>query len=130
VLVARKAVCLAVVLSTAAGVGACSSGPESTNWALVKAPDGAVLTLAVALGSSSCHRFVGFDVTESSDEVRVVAKFDRDSGGKACTSDLSTTSEEVRLAEPLGERRLTGCDSGIPQAPKPWGQRDDCRVVS
>ncbi|MEJ6511046.1 MAG: hypothetical protein QNL59_03720 [Actinomycetota bacterium] len=30
----------------------------------VLAPDGAVLTVAVALGSSSYHRFVGFGVTE------------------------------------------------------------------
>lgn len=129
-LACRRTASMAVVLGTAVVVGACSSGPESTNWALLAPPDGAVLTVAVALGSTSCNRFVGFDVTESNDEVRVVAKLDRDSGGKACTSDLSMTSQELRLAAPLGERELTGCNAGIPQAPNPWGPRDDCRVVS
>lgn len=127
--VARRALPLVALVALALAASACSSGPEATNWVLDRPPEGRVLDVAVAIGSSTCHRFVGFDVEETGAEVHVIAYFDRDSRGATCTEDLSTIRQRVRLSRPLGDRDLTGCTSGIPQAPDPWGPIDDCRTV-
>ena len=111
----------------------CSSDPETTkrvlttNWVLRSAPQGDVLDVTVAVGSSTCNSFEGFDVDESDTDVRVVARWGSRGGG--CTDDLRTTDEQVRLARPLGDRELTGCNHGVQQAPRPWGTTAPCRDV-
>jgi hypothetical protein len=98
----------AALLAVLAATAGCSDGDRPTDWTLRAPPDGNVLELRVAVGSSSCNEFAGVDVREREDEVRIIARLDR-TGGPDCTSDDSVHDVDVELAEPVGDRELTGC---------------------
>jgi hypothetical protein len=103
---ARCALAPAVVVVV---VGGCSwQRDRATDWTLRSRPEGNVLELRVAVGSSSCNEFSGVEVREREDEVRITARLDT-SGGPDCTSDDTVHDVDVELDEPLGDRDLTGC---------------------
>jgi hypothetical protein len=84
---------------------------EPHDWVLTEV-DGATLTMWVAVGSGTCDRFDRVDVTESGEEVSVVAVVVSGDGtlsSGVCTADMVISLVEVTLAQPLGDREITGC---------------------
>lgn len=84
---------------------------ESHDWVLTEV-DGATLTLLVAVGSGTCDRFDRVDVTETGEEVSVVAVVVSGGGPsspRVCTMDMQFSLVEVTLEQPLGTREITGC---------------------
>jgi hypothetical protein len=83
---------------------------HGTDWALNEAPDGATLSLAVAVGGS-CDKFDRIATSEDEHTVTVHAYVKSQSEtGAACTLELSVQSETVQLDAPLGDRTLQGCN--------------------
>ena len=81
------------------------------DWVLTQV-DGATLTLLVAVGSGTCDRFDRVDVTETGEEVSVVAVVVSGGGPsspRVCTMDMQFSLVEVTLDQPLGIREATGC---------------------
>ena len=97
---------LVVSLSTACGGG--GSG-RPVEWALTAEPDGSTVRVRAEFGGSSCTTFDEWKVEETSTEVEVTAVVTF-SGAADCTADLVSEPYTVRLAVPLGNRRLVGCD--------------------
>lgn len=83
---------------------------EPHDWVLTEV-DGATLTLLVAIGSGTCDRFDRVDVTETEEEVSVIAIVDSAAGPSSpmCTADMIISLVEVTLQQPLGSREVTGC---------------------
>lgn len=84
----------------------------SEEWELTgSSPDGRLLTLATSGGG--CSTFQGWITGEDADQVHVEARWEH-SGDEACPAILRGDHITLRLAQPLGDRHLTGCE------------RDDC----
>jgi len=84
---------------------------KSHDWVLTEV-DGATLTMWVAVGSGTCDRFDRVDVTETGEEVSVVAVVVSGDGTLSrgvCTADMVISLVEVTLAQSLGGREITGC---------------------
>ncbi len=80
-------------------------------WRLASEPQGSELEVRAEFGSSGlCRTFKKWAVDESSSEVWVQAIVTQ-SSTEECTDDLVMERRTIRLEEPLGTRRLTGCDS-------------------
>ncbi|HET7721549.1 MAG TPA: hypothetical protein VFK43_16390 [Acidimicrobiales bacterium] len=109
-------------------LGGCSGDDRPTDWTLRSPPDGNVLELRVAVGSSSCNEFAGLDVREREDEVRIIARLDR-TGGPDCTADDSVHDVDVELGEPLDDRELTGCHPRNSVNPRFESAGRDCTAV-
>lgn len=92
-------------------VGGCGgdSHDEQVRWRLTGQPNGTAVELPAEFGGSSCSEFERWTVEESGStvEVRAFAKF---SDAPDCTADQVFEPHTVRLADPLGDRRLAGCD--------------------
>lgn len=90
----------------------CSASVQAHDWGLTEV-EGTRLTLIIVVGSSSCDRFREVTVAESDTTVEITAlvtesrKF-----GMGCTADLTMSTADVELSEPLGERVLVGCQLG------------------
>lgn len=107
---------LTLVLLAGLIVVSCSSWVEGAHdWALTSV-DGNVLSVVVAVGSSSCDRFEGVEVSEDQSEVSISALVsEKQSGGlftTGCNSDMGFENIEIELNHPLGDRALTGCVPG------------------
>lgn len=104
------------------------------SWRLIGLADGG-RTLRVQVGFGGCTSFEGFEVAESVEAVQLLAVMEttilppfeeQEEPFVACTDELRLPIEEVRLAEPLGERRLLGecrgdrptCDTFGPRPPE------------
>lgn len=96
-----------LLMSAACGGGGPSDRP--VEWALTAEPDGKTIAVRAEFGGSSCTDFDEWQVEESSTEVEVTAVVSF-SGAADCTADLVFEPFVVRLAAPLGNRRLVGCD--------------------
>jgi hypothetical protein len=83
---------------------------EPHDWVLTEV-DGATLTLWVAVGSGTCDRFDRVDVTETEEEISIVAVVDSATGPSkmVCTASMITLPVEVTLDQPLDSREVTGC---------------------
>lgn len=90
---------------------ACGGGGSDrpVKWALTAEPDGSTVRVRAEFGGSSCTDFNEWQVEETSTEVEVTAVVTF-SGAGDCTADGVTESYTVGLADPLGNRRLVGCD--------------------
>jgi hypothetical protein len=88
---------------------------EEVVWHLTSEPQRSMLEVSAVFGGSSCTDFEGWRVDESSTvvEVRAIVTF---SGDEVCTADLDSEPHTIRLDEPLGNRRLAGCDPDDPAA--------------
>lgn len=103
-----------VVLALLAG--ACDDDPPPVprpaerlaDWWLADAPRADQVDLEVFAGEDGCDAYRGVDVTEFEDEIRITARVDA-IGGADCQGEPRTVIVEVPLAEPVGERVLTGC---------------------
>lgn len=109
----------------------CATAAEtgSSQWDLVREHD-AELTIRVYVGSSSCNSLGPIDVSESREQVGIVATvFARHpSSGEDCTQDLRLEEVQVKLGSPLGDRHLVGCrpaQSIVPAQSEPL--IEDCR---
>ncbi len=104
---ARLLLPVAILLATACGAG--GEHDEQVVWALVEEPVGTTYELGAAFGGSSCTEFREWEVEEGSTEVevRAIVTF---SGEADCTADLVYEPYTLRLATPLGQRELLGCD--------------------
>jgi len=98
---------LTILLMAAACGGGGPSRP--VEWALTAEPDGSTVRVRAEFGGSSCTDFDEWQVEETSTEVEVTAVVTF-SGAADCTADLVSEPYTVRLAVPLGNRRLVGCD--------------------
>lgn len=109
---------------------AACGGTANHDWAL-ESLDGAELEVVVAVGSSSCNTFERLDVFEGPRSVRInaIVNIPRGLSGD-CTTDLVTQRVSVTLAEPLGDRTLTGCHIGSTFDSGLWGEpRQTCADV-
>jgi hypothetical protein len=98
---------------------------DSSVWWLQEV-DGRRITVVAEAGGSDCTRFSHLEVTESATAVEVLAIWDlsqRGATGGSCFADRVGATAEAVLAEPLGSRRLTGCQLGA----WPIDERTDCR---
>ena len=78
------------------------------DWWLADPPDAEQVDLVVFAGASGCDAYRGIEVIEFEDEIRITARVDA-IGGADCEGEPHTQTVEVPLAEPVGERLLTGC---------------------
>lgn len=87
-----------------------NDGPveRRVRWELTAVPDGALLKLRAVFGGSSCTEFDEWKVDESDTQVDVGASALFES--EDCTADEVFEPHSVVLNEPLGDRRLVGCD--------------------
>jgi len=110
-------VVLAVLLS--------ASGPSRTEWVLTQDPDGDTLHLDVVIGNG-CKSLNRIDVAEI--ERRVMISAYVDTHGANCVDILNIEQHEVRLAAPVGDRELMGCDPPVRYSERGPGLVD-CRSV-
>lgn len=115
----RSVAAAALLGAVLAGCGG-SPHDEAIEWRLAGEPQGSTVEVTAYFGGSSCTDFKEWTVDESSTEVevRAIVTF---SGAGDCTADMVGETKTVRLAEPLGSRRLAGCDPDDKQA--------DCATV-
>ena len=86
-----------------------TAGERSASWLLREEPSSTRSELQVlVLVGDSCNEYRRIEVDESDTEVRLDAIV-HNSGAADCASVLRTREVTVELAEPLGERNLTGC---------------------
>ena len=83
------------------------------------------LRIAGYIGSSSCDAFDSFKVVETDDQVEITVLVSSKQPGP-CTMDMRIESIDVVLAEPLGERELTGC---LPFEARPGEPNLGCRTI-
>lgn len=131
---------LAIAFVVLLVVSSCSLSAKSTDvahdWALTSV-NGNTLEVVVAVGSGSCDRFKGIEVSETSTEVNITAVVAEKQAGSGlfaapCTSDLGFENIEVVLEQPLGERTLTGCGPGDAGLEKYFADRrtsDSCAEI-
>ena len=97
--------------------------------------DGATLTIALPIGSSSCNRFDHIDIEERGDAVSISAVVEQRSDRPfetVCTGDLRVEAVTVTLEEPLGVRELLGCAPGPEPVQNFFGdvrRGDDCAEI-
>jgi hypothetical protein len=103
---ATKLLLAAAAVTLLPGCGA--SRTTAAPWNLRGPAAGDVLRLRIGIGSSSCDELHQVALRETDDEVRVTATVRR-TDSKDCTGDYATVDRDVRLARPLGTRRLRGC---------------------
>ncbi len=119
---------VALVGPTGCDGGGADRREATASWELSAAvdPSATVLPIIVFVGSSTCERFEGVEVAETSDAVTATAIISSPTGDQGCTSDMRTERVEVTLQEPLGARELLGCGQapGYPDEPR------DCLVPS
>lgn len=82
-------------------------------WRLSAPPDGTTLEIRVAVGNG-CNSIDSVKVDEFSDFVRVTAysRFNDPGPNGGCDDLLKIDPYTVHIKEPLGNRRLEGCDPG------------------
>jgi outer membrane protein assembly factor BamB len=93
----------------------------ANSWQLIgMTPDGQHLRISTFFGgvASGCSRFEGFEVDEADAEVSVTAVLWQ-ATNRDCTDDGAEESIDIELAEPLGDRALTGCGGPDCLAPDP-----------
>jgi hypothetical protein len=83
---------------------------EPAEWRLSEPPSGTTLKIQVAVGNG-CNSIDSVKVDEFDDFVRVTAysRYDEPPNG-GCDDLLKIDPYEVHLQEPVGDRRLEGCD--------------------
>ncbi len=106
----------AVVLT--AGCGGPSD--EAVEWTVIEKPDATTYQLRARFGGSSCTDFKEWQVEQTDEHVKVSAIVTF-SGEADCTADEVFEPYTLRLSEPLGNRKLVGCD--------PPTADDDCSDV-
>lgn len=101
-----------------AGCGNSTVDSEAV-WRLTSAPQ--ENTLEVRAEYSGCADFKEWKVEESNSEVevRAVVKYPKE---VSCDADQVFERHSILLADPLGTRRLTGCD--------PYDPATDCHEVA
>ena len=113
----RGVVATRAVVVLALLVAACDDEPPApaprpaerlADWWLDQPPRATQVDLVVFAGEADCDAYRGVDVTEFEDEIRVTARVDA-IGGADCRGERRTETVEVPLAEPVGDRALTGC---------------------
>lgn len=99
-----------------------------TDWELAAEPSGTTVSIKVAIGSSSCWSLEPVEVSETHDVVTLGA-FSRmiAQPGQACTEELRIVPVDVQLSEPLGDRRLEGCNGSSASYLSPPSPGLDCR---
>ena len=117
--------CFAMLLTA----GGCSSDAQRTvapvHWDLNAIIEPTTLRIASYIGSSSCDAFDSFKVVETDDQVEITVLVSSKQPGP-CTMDMRIESIDVVLAEPLGERELTGC---LPFEARPGEPDLGCRTI-
>ncbi|MBJ7308311.1 MAG: hypothetical protein JHC63_10700 [Acidimicrobiia bacterium] len=117
--------CFAMLLTA----GGCSSDAQRTvapvHWDLNAIIEPTTLRIASYIGSSSCDAFDSFKVVETDDQVEITVLVSSKQPGP-CTMDMRIESIDVVLAEPLGERELTGC---LPFEARPGESDLGCRTI-
>jgi hypothetical protein len=110
-------------------MSSCSSTAERTiapvHWDLNAIIEPTTLKIAGYIGSSSCDAFDSFKVVETDEQVEITVLVSSKQPGP-CTSDMRIESIDVVLAEPLGERELTGC---LPFETPPGEPDLGCRTI-
>ena len=86
---------------------------EQVPWTRMPDPPGSQSTelewrVEAVFGGSSCSELAGWDVSETQTEVVIVATATFEDGD--CTDDQVREPHVVVLEEPLGTRRLVGCE--------------------
>lgn len=117
--------CFAMLLTA----GGCSSDAQRTvapvHWDLNAIIEPTTLRISGYIGSSSCSAFDSFKVVETDDQVEITVLVSSKQSGP-CTMDMRIESINVVLAEPLGERELTGC---LPFEARPDEPDLGCRTI-
>lgn len=110
-------------------MSSCSSTTERTiapvHWDLNAIIEPTTLRIAGYIGSSSCDAFDSFKVVETDDQVEITVLVSSKQPGP-CTMDMRIELIDVVLAEPLGERELTGC---LPFEARPGEPDLGCRTI-
>jgi hypothetical protein len=100
----------AVAAGVLVALGSCTWTKHSpTDWDLAAPVDGSRLELAVLIpGTEACRPYVGVEIREDDDVVRITARVRRSSGDDCPAAD-DVRQVVVELEAPLGDRELTGC---------------------
>ncbi len=115
--------CLPVsIIAFAVLVTACS-GLQPTSWRLTAQQSGSELHILVVM--SPCDDFDSTSVAETLSTVRVSA-FIRQGVRSTCVAAIIPEPETVRLAEPLGNRTLQGCNPPASVYQSPDISNTDC----
>lgn len=116
----------AALLGLVVAIGCGSSGGAGGSlrpvlWHVTETTRENVFEVEALYGGSSCSEFRRWDVEESATSVRVEAIVEY-TDVEVCTDDLLSEMHTVRLAEPLAERDLLGCD--------PDDETADCTLLN
>lgn len=95
-------------------LAACGRSTHAVPWQLTGAADGLDLPLVADFGGSTCDPVLKWKVSETAAEVHIRAFVESGIGG--CSADSLQEEGSVHLDEPLGARRLTGCEPDNPTA--------------